>query len=227
MKKLITALFAVALPLGVFAQQNDTIAENRCNFNTPGWGESLGTVSFYTDNEWTIEGNGIFQIWSDAVTATACQKESFDGGYRDFTTGDHWGNHNFSADCRFNSGFPGDLFSWCAVVRFGDVLCPYPWRVPTRQDFRNLDLAMGGNGLPRTDLDFVQSNYLAIWGAIFGGSFNPRSGELQRQGFYARYWAQTKSNIIRGFSLVVVSTGFINPIVCEHKNNGFFVRCVR
>jgi len=227
MKKFVIAIFAATLSFGSFAQQTDTIAMTACNFNTPGWGESLGTITFHTDSVWTIESSGIIQVWSDAVTATACQKTSFDGGYRDSTTGHYWGNHNFSADCRSNPDFSGDLFSWCAVVRFRNELCPYPWRVPTRRDFRNLDIAMGGSGLPRTDLDFVQSNYFARWGGVFGGSFNPRTDVLQRQGFYGRYWAQTESNVIRGFSLVMITSGFINPIVCEHKHNGFSLRCVR
>jgi len=224
MKKISISVFVLTLSVSVFAQQNDTIVMTACNSNTPGWGESLGTISFYTDSEWTIEGNGITQIWSDAVTAIACQKETFNGGYRDICG--HLGIHNFSADCRSNPGFSGDLFSWCAVVRFADILCPYPWRVPTRADFRNLDIALGGNGLPRTDLDFVQSNYFVRWNTALGGSCGA-SGVLVRQGFSGRYWAQTEINSLRGFGLILVSTGFINPIVCEHKYNGFSLRCVR
>jgi len=110
-----------------------------CSDITPGWGRSLGVVSFYTDNEWTVEGNGVFQIWSDAVTATDCQKETFSFGDDQNII---LGHHFYLADCRSNPGFPGDLFSWCAVVHFADVLCPYPWRVPTQQDFSDLNTVL-------------------------------------------------------------------------------------
>ena len=219
MKKFLTLFFALALSFGSFAQ-------NFCNDSVPGWGKNLGTITFHTDRVWTISSDTVTQIWSDAVTATACQKETFDGGYRDLTTGHHWGNHNYSADCRSNPDFPGDLFSWCAVVRFADQLCPYPWRVPTRQDFRDLDIAMGGTGFNRTDLDFVNLNYVARWGTVFGGSSLP-TGSLHRQDFWSSYWSQTENNVIRGNNLLIVATGFINPIIHEHKHNGFSLRCVR
>jgi uncharacterized protein (TIGR02145 family) len=221
MKKLLISFFALTLSFCGFTQ-----TQSFCNDSVPGWGKSLGTITFHTDRVWTISNDTIAQIWSDAVTATACQKESFDGGYRDSTTGHHWGEHNYSADCRSNPNFPGDLFSWCAVVRFADQLCPYPWRVPTLRDFRDLDAAMGGTRDNRTDLDFVNENYVARWGAVFGGSSLP-TGSLHRQGSWVRYWAINQENVIRGFSLLVVATGFINPFMSEHKHNGFSLRCVQ
>jgi len=54
--------------------------------------------------------------------------------------------HSFLIDCRSNPGQKGDLFSWRAVSELKDVLCPYPWRVPTVQDFIDLDIALGGTG---------------------------------------------------------------------------------
>ena len=130
---------------------NDLLVSNTkyygCNKLTPGFGENLGTIAFATDSTWSIIGNGHVQIWSDAITATNCQKTTFDGGMK----------NNLNADCRSNSGFRGDLFSWCVVYRFADQLCPSPWRVPTVQDFINLDIAMGGNGLHRQWLEFVDN----------------------------------------------------------------------
>jgi len=214
MKKRVTTFLAVALSLSIFAQQTDTIAMIGCNFNTPSWGESLGTVSFYTDNEWIIEGNGIFQIWSDAVTATACQKEAFNGGSLEF--------QDFNADCRSNPDFPGDLFSWCTVVRFADQLCPYPWRVPTHENFINLDIAMGGTGYLRTDLDFVNTNYVTRWGGAFGGWSNA-DGTLNGQGFWGFYWSRSEDGALLPFD----TNGNINPQSWGNRDGGLTLRCVR
>ena len=199
-----------------------------CNLNTPGWGNSLGTVSFYTNQEWMIEGNGIFQIWSDAVTAVNCQKYTFWGGSRQHLPGYGYFAFNFAADCRSNSGFPGDFFSWCAVVRFADQLCPYPWRVPTTEDFRNLDIAMGGSGDSNNRGDtpqFVQDNYITRWGGRFGGRCFLNGVVLER-GSWGHYWAQT--DIGHGSAhLLSVGIGNVAPQQWNTKYYGFTLRCVR
>jgi len=115
---------------------------NNCNGNiiVGRFYGDLGTVGFRTNRVWRV-GN---QEWSDAVTATACQKSDFVGQHRSGR------DQVFSADCRSNPEERlGDLFSWCAVVAFADVLCPYPWRVPRVQDFIDLDIAFGGTGQNR------------------------------------------------------------------------------
>jgi len=219
-----------------------------CNVNTPGWGESLGTVSFHTNNEWTIEGNGIFQIWSDAVTATACQDATFN------IADNHWSGGNFSANCRANldrwgnldqhgniRSFPGDLFSWCAVVRFADELCPYPWRVPTQQDFINLDIALGGTGENRNmgnwgDPDwseywreFVRDNYIGRWGGSHGGVYWP-GHHIDMQGSTSFYWSMSYSmewSRSSGGNLYFDSDGRIWPQSQMEKGSGLSLRCVR
>ena len=229
------------------------VDRNRCNRETPGWGDDLGVVSFHTNREWTIEGNGITQTWSDAVTATACNKTVFDGG---------WGRYTyFNADCRSNPGFPGDLFSWCAVARFADVLCPYPWRVPTRQDFIALDIALGGNGRERvsdsfgtigsrrefrrvnrdarflggarfshiTTSEFIADNYIERWGGAFGGQSNSH-GRLGAQGGQGLYWSKSESVRVpasNGHMLRFTSRGSANPQSGHYKAIGNALRCVR
>ena len=187
-----------------------------CNGNLPGWGTSLGTVGFATSQEWTV-GN---QIWSDAVTATACDKTSFDGGVADNL------NAAQNADCRSNPGFPGDLFSWCAVVRFGNRLCPYPWRVPTQQDFIDLDIALGGTGRGRNnDIQFLNDNYMnpAVWGGAFSGLTT--NTQLLHQGNYALYWAHHSTGL---HSLALrASSGLISPRNTNHRAAGLALRCVR
>jgi len=203
------------------------ILPNFCNTRIPRWGESLGVVSFYTDNEWTIEGNGIFQIWSDAVTATACQKTAFAGATSWFP------NLSFNADCRSNPDFPGDLFSWCAVVRFADQLCPpaQGWRVPTMQDFIDLDIAMGGTGSTRflstENIQFIQDNYITRWGGRFGGSTEGKSYEEEDHGWVGTYWSQTEINAASGHILTLDVRGAMCPRNAWNKNGGFTLRCVR
>jgi len=186
-----------------------------CNSNVPGWGESLGTV-FRGTQEWTITGNGITQIWSDAVTATNCQKTTFAGGL----------GGNFNADCRSNPSFPGDFFSWCAVVRFMDELCPSPWRVPTQQDFIDLDIAMGGTGNNRMDLNFVNANYITLWGGAFGG-LSLSNGALTVQGNRGLYWSQAEGDATNGSNLDFRTFGELCPQCGDNKGNGFSLRCVR
>jgi len=197
-----------------------------CNENAPGWGESLGTVTFGSQgHNVVIEGNGIVQIWSGAVTATACQKTDFLDNTEDFERG-----LGFNADCRSNPDFPGDLFSWCAVIRFADVLCPHPWRVPTEQDFIDLDVAMGGTGNGRRGyVDFVNTNYIARWGGAFGG-IERGMGMLLNQSFEGNYWSQTAEihEGYNGFSLSFSTSGDINPRgYSQWRGAGLTLRCVR
>jgi len=189
----------------------DVSREVHCNFNTPNWGENLETVSFYTNQTWTIGS----QIWSDVVTATGCQKTAFDGGLEG----------NFNADCRTNLDISGDLFSWCAVYRFGQQLCPYPWRVPTVQDFIDLDIALGGTGARRyDDPQFVLDNYITRWGGIFGGGF---AEGLWGQGSFGNYWSKSQSSLSWGIRLYFITSGIVDPQQTASKSEGYALRCVR
>jgi len=197
-----------------------------CNGNLPGWGLSLGTVSFTTSQEWTV-GN---QIWSDAVTATACNKTSFNGGSA----------NNSNADCRSNPGFSGDLFSWCAVMRFATILCPYPWRVPTQQDFIDMDIALNGDGrsIQRMDTASV-SRFINNWGGFFTGMCI-EDGEIRysASGFY---WSQTESgrSFVAGLGTIrwamffnFNTSGWVSlemniSTAEDFKQRGKTLRCVR
>ena len=189
-----------------------------CNDRVPGFGISLGIVGFVTDQTWTV-GN---QIWSDAVAATACNKVDFDGGWIGHQT------NGFNADCRSNPGFPGDLFSWCAVVRFASLLCPYPWRVPTMPDFIDLDIALGGTGTHRNDIQFINDNYMnpTVWGGSFNGGI--AETDVYFQGERVWYWSQTE--MAHGLSarpLHLQSSGMINLGGGFQKGLGGTLRCVR
>jgi uncharacterized protein (TIGR02145 family) len=168
----------------------------------------LGTISFATDSIWTIGS----QIWSDAVQTTICsRKTSFNG----------------RIDCRSNPNQKGDLFSWSAVNHFKSQICPAPWRVPTDDDFVNLDRALGGNGKSRdNDIETLLKYMGSNWGGSFSGlSFS--DGTLAWQGTRVIYWTQQSFSNNTAFTLYLDSSGGINPWNTNDRNAGFSVRCVR
>jgi len=189
-----------------------------CNNNAPGWGNSLGTVTFATDNTWTVGS----QVWSDVVTATSCQKNTYNGG-------DNPRVAPFNADCRSNSeGYPGDWFSWCAVVRFQHQLCPAPWRVPTMQDFVNLDIFFGGIGNFQTNPTLV-NRYLHDWGATLLGSINVDQVPHEDIGTGSHHWALSDHNMELAFRLLILTSTInnVNPRATAFKSLGLALRCVR
>ena len=187
-----------------------------CNTNTPGWGSSIGIVSFATDQIWTVGS----QTWSDAVTATACNKINFGGG--------NFRKRNFNADCRSNPDYSGDLFSWCAVVRFQNELCPPPWRIPTRQDFIDLEIAI--NSLMRWQRTYVKG-VDSDWGEEYGGN-STMTGKLENQKLLAYYWSQTEISTKYAYSLHIEYNYNPNSHIRPKqgsivKDLGFALRCVR
>jgi uncharacterized protein (TIGR02145 family) len=196
-----------------------------CRLGTPNWGPSLGTASFATTQEWIVGS----QIWSDAVQATACDKTNFNGGLED----------NFNSDCRSNPSQKGDLFSWCAVVRFQDELCPAPWRVPVLQDFIDLDIALGGTGNGQINNMTFLNKYLNEWGGSFGGLCQI-DGRLINQGerdlwtgLYwisgqGHYWAQSEDHLgSYGRSLGFTHNGNVWVQSRGEKLKGYALRCIK
>jgi uncharacterized protein (TIGR02145 family) len=194
-----------------------------CKKNVHTWATTtFGTASFATENVWTIINGTITQIWSDALQTTVCSgKTAYNGG--NATDG-------FNIDCRSNPDYKGDLFSWRAASELKDELCPAPWRVPTAQDFIDLDIALGGTGSNRNNsefITFINENYIARWGGAYGGSCNP-DGMLSSQGSWANYWSSSEhSTADRGVSLGASTSGRIDPRGTNTKHFGFPLRCVR
>ncbi len=186
---------------------------------------NLGTVSVASSTTRTItgtvDGKSITQVWSDAVTATGCQKTAFNGG----------SSGNYRMDCRSNPYHPGDMFSWCAVVKYAATLCPAPWRVPTLQDFTNLDIAMGGTGADRAAASSEFQKYVGTGSNQWGGTYVDlaRAGSLNNRSYCAYYWAQTEYSATNGYCLHLNSnSGYIYPQNNGHgKDCGFALRCVR
>jgi len=199
--------------VGIF----DLVLPNRCHLNIPRWGVSLGTVSFHTNQTWTIEGYGISQIWSDAVTATACQKTTFNSSSGSLDA------IRFYAECRSNPDFPGDFFSWCAVVLFANKLCPYPWRVPTAEDFLDLATAFGQSDVSP---QFIIDNYINRWGGHFSGE-SIMGGYIAHRGSMGSYWSQTELGLVAGRFWSFENIWGVAGLAGTTKSTGMVLRCVR
>jgi uncharacterized protein (TIGR02145 family) len=187
----------------------------------------LGTVDFASTTQLVVSAaNGAPQtIWSDVVMATGCDKSTFNAGDGDTIKGTE-----LLSDCRRSSVGDGDFFSQCAMFRYANVLCPAPWRVPTEQDFVNLDLALGGTGENRSSDATILAKYMdaTIWGGIYGGYTTSYSNDYG-QGNSVNYWSSKKS--ASGVQcLYLVSYGsynYIHPKYISNNNDGYFLRCVK
>jgi uncharacterized protein (TIGR02145 family) len=198
---------------------------NGCTNNTL----NLGTVSFASATTWTVSGNGITQIWSDAVQTTNCNK----GGYAGGSSKD-----GYNADCRSSQNYKGDIFSWCAVARFGNTLCPAPWRVPTCQDLVNLYWVLGGPGSSGVYDKLIATSGTTgqFWGGqhnayCLGNNFYVTEGVTSFGNYpLGRYWSQTQSNDRNGRSMQFERLGGVGSINSQgnaEKNMGFALRCVK
>jgi len=191
--------------------------------NPRGAVRNLGTISFRTSTVWTV-GN---QEWSDVVVASNCSSRNAFSRDRGVFVGEQAFWHG-RADCRSNSVF-GDLFSFCAVIQFQDQLCPEGWRVPTQQDFIDLDRALGGGGQNRQNATtIINTRYLnrGFWGGAFGGHYFFYGG-LSGQQENASYWSQTVQDPHFGRCLYFNRSGVINPQRFCGAGDGHTLRCVR
>jgi uncharacterized protein (TIGR02145 family) len=203
----------------------------------------LGEVGFARVTTWSVGD----QIWSDVVVAANCNKTDFNGG----GLVDSIRMHVFRADCRSVSAVRGSMFSWEMVNQFGDLLCPHPWRVPTRQDFMNLDTALGGSGknsfnhirretiwdeeqeIYRIDTVRVWQEVLSkytgtTWGGVYTGRCGADGGSIGR-GTIGTYWSQSEFGPGGGFYLLYTTTGHIAPQGSElfGRSIGRYLRCVK
>ena len=170
---------------------------------------NLGTVSFATSETWTVGS----QTWSDAVQTSYC------GG---ITTSEY----NVHVPCRSNPGYKGDLFMPYAVYKYQNIICPEGWRVPTAQDFTDLDIALGGSGSGQQNSAALRDKYLDTWGGAYGGYCSESYGELNNQGLEAHYWSQTEDIYGYGYySLLFRSDGVVYPNIAGIS--GYSLRCVR
>lgn len=179
----------------------------------------IGKPGFKTADTWTVTDGETTQEWSDVVMVSGARgKSTYDGGE----------SNGYEADVLENPGY-GDLFSWEAVVQNKELLCPAPWRVPTKDDFVVLDILLGGTGdNVWGDPAYVTATYLdpEKWGGAYGGSCDG-SGEREQQGSSAEYWSQTEWLSDYAFPLVVNDAGLVYPQFSYERNEGRMLRCVQ
>jgi hypothetical protein len=180
---------------------------------------NLGTVSFSAGTEITITGDNLSQIWSRPVTATGCQKTSYNGG----------SSVNVNADCRNNPGYPGDLFSACAVHKYANQICPYPWRVPTMSDYTRLVHALGGS-LNDCSQNIIPNKMVNIWGGVLAGETTDM-GSLNLNSICGMYrTSSARYGYAYGFRICVgLSTagGCLLDSVEPYPHYGWVIRCVK
>jgi len=203
----------------------------------------LGTVSFLSNEEWEV-GN---QIWSDVVIATGCVPAD-----TEWISAEHGGgwqaNAGFRTHCRQVADTLGHGFSWCAVMRFRDQLCPDGWRVPTMQDFIDLDLELNGIGSAQGGVTANEAArrlteyYIPEWvgsTSNFMGTFSIMSPQDGFQGIGQRsfYWSMseaTSDSQAIGLTLQMPNNpaegtagALINPQHLNSKGMPGTLRCVR
>jgi uncharacterized protein (TIGR02145 family) len=228
MKKLMKfatiAFLAIALATTISCKKDD---DNKPT--EPGWDTSLGRATFATDSTWTITGNGITQVWSDAVQTVDCStKDTYDGG----NSAD-----GFNIACRSNPGYKGDFFSWRAVVEVTNI-CPEGWRVPTTDDFRSLHIAFGfdaedidlgladeGMGWFNGDED-IRYKYLNDWGGGYYSGSVMGNGTMRAHGILSRYWSNSELNADNGVTMGFNNGDFVYLNYLD-KGAGFTLRCVK
>lgn len=188
-----------------------------------------GTVSFRSENIWTITlADGVSKRqWSDTVLSSNADKDEYTG-----VSGD-----TYIADAMRNGSY-GHMFSWKAVDDFGATLCPAPWRVPTMDDFVDLDKALGGTGENFQSTSGQEDRYRNEWGLEWAGqAFNSRlsgSGENDRASSVS-YWSATDNSNVDARALGVTDNHelggtphpAINPKGIRIKQYGYLLRCVK
>ncbi len=188
----------------------------------------LGTAGFSSTTTWIVGS----QTWSAPATASACQKSNYNGGTA----------APYKADCRTISGYAGNLFSWCMIMNNADRLCPSPWRVPTKDDFVNLDKALGGSGINRSYDPTIQAKYTATsgtpgqyWGARYdglcfgdGGLYGISDGTAG----WSMFWSSSEYSADSAIDLYLVYLSdspyyHLYPNTSHPKSYGLRLRCVR
>jgi uncharacterized protein (TIGR02145 family) len=175
--------------------------------NTPTFAASTRT--------WVITGNGITQTWSDKINVPDCLSSTFT-------------NDNTNPKCS-SATLNGVLFyyyNWPYVNVYQNQLCPPAgdWRVPTKQDFINLDILFGGTGANRTATTaYVNNNYYDTWGGELSGLLQPHLNNTD----HLSYWTSSPSSASAAYHLELRSGTYLQPQDIDANSTGMPVRCVK
>ena len=119
-------------------------------------------------------------------------------------------------------------------MKYANILCPGDWRVPTQQDFMDLDILLGGTGEIRligpdengwtgtgTDQKYTGTD-AGTWG---GARWNANASYLSG-GEYSDYWSSSE-NSAGGACRLFYDASRGGPQNYVPKNLGFALRCVK
>jgi uncharacterized protein (TIGR02145 family) len=156
------------------------------------------------------------QTWSDVIHIPECNKEAFEGS-------------NTNPQCRSytHEGTTNYYYNWPYADQKASALCPLPWRVPSKEDFIALDIALGGDGEPRYDEDpaWITANYVNTWGGSYAGFAN--EGAMYSMGEDGHYWSSSSDEDTTAYHLYISLSGLVYPNVYGLSHGGFQVRCVK
>jgi uncharacterized protein (TIGR02145 family) len=123
-----------------------------------------------------------------------------------------------NTDPTINTADYGSWFTWCMVATHADILCPSPWRVPSREDFCKY---ANDNESSTGSTTEVKSG---MHGWLLGGYADGNS--VYGVGSVGYYWSSTEGSSSSGYNAYVTSSGFY-PSSSSGRYGGFSLRCVR
>ena len=196
---------------------------------------TITSARFATAQEWSPGTSSL--IWSDAVISDQCapRGDAYGGG-------EDLGKVN--VDCRnATHGFDGSYFSWCAVIKYADILCPPGdgWRVPTTEDFAELHQGLGftlpfingsvvhgNNNTYMTDEPTDPLSSTINRGGTWGGSRFTFTAEFSALNSppLSVYWSSSDDGAAVGRALYYDHV-YVWPQNTTHKVFGHALRCVR
>jgi uncharacterized protein (TIGR02145 family) len=190
----------------------------------PNTGTQTWTFSGLT---WTMSGQtwtdpNWKQPWSGASSYTPA------GCINNATFNDNLSPRYTNASLQAGSGY---LYNYVCVFKEQHNLCPAPWRVPTVQDFIDLDRKFGGTGENRTgtgNQGFITTNYINAWGGVYGGYADAGvCTGVCHKGASANYWSIAGAGTGAYYLNLYYPDGLIRPQLYGYQRYGIQLRCVR
>jgi uncharacterized protein (TIGR02145 family) len=181
----------------------------------PGTFNLTGKVKFI-NTDTTVSRNGI--IFSAPVKITA-SKTTFDAGSSEPYKADYRNHQVSSSDPADDTGTFGSWFSWCMVAQYADVLCPSPWRVPTRGDF---SMYAAGSESYSSSISAIH-NGLDGWQSGVSCSNDGHPNNPHPDGYY---WSSTPNGTDKAY-YAASEPNYFFPQFARIRDMGFTLRCVK
>lgn len=173
---------------------------------------------------WEVKGEKTTQYWTDWIAYDGDNKREA-GTLSSMSMGE-------TPDYRDNAGYKGFYYNWYYINEHKDKICPCSFRLPVADDFKNLDIALGGTGETQSGLSAEREQMYVDWGlddASKGGRIN--NNAPQYAGSYVYLWTLTDvdathaSQFLYNFQSHNVAP--VNNSSSITKSFGLPVRCVR